>query len=162
MMYQTLNLTNYTIWAIIFFGLTMVFGFSIVIIDKSTGQHNEKDTTTKAGKATMTLIALTGLFAIATIIPMAMNVQANNENNKIATQNIMKKYDVEDVLWKDKATEVYSNGSKERDGSGELLVQLNTGEKQVYLYEVNPETSEPTLKDSPLRGTTPADSLLKN
>lgn len=162
MTYQALNLTNYTIWAIIFFGLTLIFGFSIVAIDQSTGQHNEKDTTTKTGKATIILMVLTALFAILAVIPMAMNVQARNENNKISVQNIMQKYDVKDVLWKDKTTEVYSDGSKEKDESGELLVELNTGEKQLYLYEVNPKTSEPTLKDSPTRGNTPADSLLKN
>lgn len=162
MTYQALNLTNYPVWAIVFFCITMVFGFSIVVIDRSTGQQNEKDPTTKEGKATMVLIALTMVFAVATVIPLVLGYQASNENNKIAAQNIMQKYDVKDVLWKDKATEVYSNGAKERDESGEILVELTNGEKQLYLYEVNPETSEPTLKDSPLHGTTPADSLLKN
>ena len=162
MNYQALDFNNYFLWSYLGMGATLVCLLALVCINVITGSYESANTKTKVGKTITAVLAVAAFSMLVSFIFMVVNISVSNNNDKVATQNIMQKYDVKDVLWKDKATGVRSKGIVDNKTTGELLVELNSGEKQVYLYEVNPETSEPTLKDSPIRGTTPADSLLKN
>lgn len=162
MNFAPLDFTDYQ--AIVFglFGVALLLGFILFGIDQATGVHNEGNNKTKAGKASIAIITLTVIACIGSMSVMIASFPVKNNNNSLATQNIMEKYDVREIHWNAKETEVRSNGSKEKDSTGEVLITLPNNEKQLFLYEVNKDTSEPTLKDSPLHGKTNADALLKS
>lgn len=118
-------------------------------------------------------IVFISLVAVALVGVLGGENHMNNvlkDNQAKAEQNIMKKYDVKDVEWdseQTKATPTLAEDSKGK-ASNELVLVADDGKAYLFRYDLNKETSEPTLKDMPIAGgSTPedavsADSLLKN
>lgn len=68
------------------------------------------------------------------------------DNRVKASENIVKKYDIQEVNWHDYRSSAYGDGSIKRSSAPNVLVKIN-GKEHVYRYEVNRDTSEPTLKN---------------
>lgn len=102
-----------------------------------------------------------GLFAA---IDAQHELEATEEHNiKVATSNLMAKYNVDEVDWE--AKETTANPISET-GKGEVVVEAKDGRDYIFKYKIDPKTSEPFLDDMPIRGgdapeqAVTADSLL--
>lgn len=97
------------------------------------------------------------------------NQEANavKHNKQAATENIMKKYDVKDVLWDNQQTKANPNLQPSWGNVGELVIEAHNGTKYLFNYELDTKTSEPTLTDRAIPGGSSerpevsAESLLK-
>jgi hypothetical protein len=83
-----------------------------------------------------------GIIASITVSNLSFDIDA--KNRAITEANLAKKYNIEDVLWKEWATQV-------EDTSGQRLiaVQDKSGDILSYRYSLDEVTSEPTLMNIP-------------
>lgn len=96
-------------------------------------------------------------------------IDANNEtdsrNMEIASQNLIKKYEVSKVYWHagESNTSISSTEAKYN-----VLVETDNNQQYIFRYRIDSQTNEPFLINMPVRGgdtpTAPvsADSLLRN
>lgn len=93
--------------------------------------------------------------------------KAIEHNKKAGAENIMEKYDIKAVLWSSPQTNAIPNLEPKWKTGREVVVEAKNGVKYIFLYELNKETSEPTLVDMAVPGgsndlpAVNADSLLK-
>lgn len=88
---------------------------------------------------------LLALSAVAVLSFTVMDLVVKYENKAKAATNILQKYNIQKVIWTDYRASPYGDGSAKRNEPNVLVLVNN--EEHVYRYEVNRETSEPTLKD---------------
>ena len=115
------------------------------------------------------VLLVVGFFSITTSfnINHGLNEERKaqkTQNEKLATENLLKKYNLQEVRWSSSDTSVLPTTA---NGDGDLLVKTSSGENYIFKYHVDEKTSEPFLEDMPLRGGTAptqaitAKSLLK-
>lgn len=163
MTYQSINFSPATqifcVIALVLCGTVFAL-FCYFNYDKKFAEVKDK---TKANKVFVVLfiITATGVLA-ATLTDFAIK----KDNRNKAAENIITKYNIEKVIWNDYRATAYGDGLAKRSEPNVLVVVNN--EQHVYRYEVNRETSEPTLKpvgEYSGRRTPPGpppESLLKN
>lgn len=106
-------------------------------------------------KIIVSAISVAVIFGFALTATNTMNnfnqsVHEYNENNKnTATENLMKKYNLQEVKWSSSDTSVSPTTSS---GDGDLLVKTSKGENYIFKYHVDEKNSEPFLEDMPIRG----------
>lgn len=162
MTYQPINFSFFPqlffIIAYAFCGGTFAL-FMYFLYDKKFTNVKNKDKINK--RFIITLILAAALVVAALITEIVIKAQ----NRDIATHNILAKYNIQKIIWNDYRSSAYGDGSVKRNDPT-LLVLVNN-EEHVYRYEVNHETSEPTLIDVSQHSgkqTTPgpkAETLLK-
>lgn len=170
MNFSPLDYTNYNALAFIFgFGLPVILMIAfMVFIEKQRNKKQFNDAIELklfgAGMIGLIVLALVGVFAGENHV---VNVLKDNQFK--ATQNIIQKYEVKDVRWDSQQTTASPVLAADKDGktNNEIVILAKNGKSYVFLYELNKETSEPTLKDMPISGgsniedSTDAESLLK-
>lgn len=139
MTFQPLDFTNYLgIFGIFFLLFPFAIAFSIVVAVMPTSRKKRIATYSSFLLITALLI-ITGM----------TNINIGNDNKEKATTNLAQKYEVKDVNWKSVDTTADPLGTVKE---GKVLLTANNGEKYVFQYEINPETSEPKLVDMPIQG----------
>lgn len=79
------------------------------------------------------------------------------QNEKLATENLLKKYNLQEVRWASSDTSVFPTTT---NGDGDLFVKTSSGENYIFKYHVDEKTSEPFLDDMPFRGgTAPTEAI---
>lgn len=93
------------------------------------------------------------------------NKDAYSRNMEIASQNLMKKYEVSNVYWNSGESNTSINSTEAKYN---VLVETDNSQQYIFRYRIDPQTNEPFLINMPVRGgdtpTAPvnADSLLRN
>lgn len=149
-------------FGLLFIGVVLCVAFAFYFAVEDT----RKVKTRIIGGLMCASLATGGIFGITTTIDSqkAKSAAVKEHNAKASVNNLMKKYDLQEVKWDSADT---TAGPKSTSGDGELLVRTNAGENYIFKYRVNTETSEPFLEDMPRQGgstpekTVTADSLLK-
>lgn len=151
MNFIALDFTDYTQANIIWSGGAILVGwiFTFVISELFQSKKKNKDKKPKRTETSI-MVALVvamflGLGASAIANTRAWDSYANNKD--IASENILKKYDVKEVLWKDPQTKASPSVEGEDKKNHELVVRTNNDKKYIFLYSVDKKTSEPTLDD---------------
>ena len=162
MTYQSINFSIFpqvlSVLAVVFCGGVFAL-FMYFLYDKRFANVKNKD---KINKAFIVLLIISAVILLVAIFTDGI---VKNDNRKKAAANIIAKYNIEKVILNDYRSGAYGDGSTKRNDPT-FLVLVN-GEEHVYRYEVNRETSEPTLKDVEQhsgRQTTPgplAETLVK-
>lgn len=151
MNFTALDFTNYDqamlIWAggAIFAG--WILAFIIFDLIQSKGKTKEE-----AANGTNIAFAIALAFGMVCGVGTGLLVNKQNwdsyaKNQEIGSENILKKYDVKEVLWQDSQTKVTPSIEKEWKKSRDLVVRTNDDKKYVFIYSVDKKTSEPTLGD---------------
>lgn len=159
MVFISLDFTPYrTMMGAVLFGGIILSVIVFVIALSLQGKTKVAD---YLGITSLVMIVLT---AVVGLTYSTLDHSANKANETKATQNIMQKYDVKDVNWKSFETNARADGETP---DGKILLSTNNGNEYIFKYEVDPKTSEPTLKNMPIQGGNTADkdasaeSLLK-
>ena len=156
MNFVALDYTDPTVWGFIAgIGIpTLLLFASFAVLESLRKKFRDKPITAKQegiylGTTFVVLIAISfGL--VASIMNHSNNVLA--ENQAKATQNIMQKYDVKKVDWNSSQT---TASPTLRAGSSsklknEIVVEANNGKTYLFTYNLNKDTSEPTLGNMPI------------
>lgn len=142
MTYQAINFSIFpqvfSILAIVFCGGVFAL-FMYFLYDKRFANVKNKD---KINKVFIVLLIISAAILLVAIITDGV---VKDSNRKKAAENILTKYNIEKVVLNDYRSSAYGDGATKRNDPT-LLVIIN-GEEHIYRYEVNRETSEPTLKD---------------
>lgn len=162
MTYDALNYTNYDLVGLAFctiipITLLIITVFVYKRIADKKGLTGEQDRTIDVFGAGIFAAIILGII-IGGIVG-AVGAGAQDSNEQLAKQNIMKKYDVKEVDWDSKQTRASATQNFKDEGN-ELVLTANNGKNYVFIYELNKETSEPTLKDMPIAGGTDSSDLL--
>lgn len=162
MTYQAINFSIFpqvfSVLAIVFCGGVFAL-FMYFLYDKKFANVKNKE---KINKVFIILLIISAVILLVAVINDGL-VKKNNREK--AAENILVKYNIQKVVLNDYRSGAYGDGSTKRN-EPTFLVIIN-GEEHVYRYEVNHETSEPTLKDinnPPGKQTAPgppADTLVK-
>ena len=156
MNFAALDYTDPSLWGfIIGLGIpTLLLFGSFILLESLRKKFRDKPITAKQegiylGTTFVVLIAV--CFGLVTAI---MNYSNNilAENQAKATQNIMQKYDVKKVDWSSSqttASPTLRSGSSSKP-KNEIVVEANNGKTYLFTYNINKETSEPTLGNMPI------------
>lgn len=93
------------------------------------------------------------------------NKDVDSRNMEIASQNLIKKYDVSKVYWHSGESNTSISSTEAKNN---VLVETANSQQYIFRYRIDPQTNEPFLVNMPVRGgdtpTAPvnADSLLRN
>ena len=151
MNFTALDFTNYNQASLIWAGGVAVGGWiiSFIIFDLIQSKGKTKEEASNGTNVAFIVALVFGMF-LGLGTGIAVNSQSWNsyaKNQEIGSENILKKYDVKEVLWQDSQTKVTPNIEKERKKNRELVVRTNDDKKYIFLYSVDKKTSEPTLED---------------
>lgn len=142
MTYQAINFSTFpqvvSILAIVFCGGVFAL-FMYFLYDKKFVNVKNKEI---INKIFIVLLIISAVILLAAIITDGL---VKKDNREKAAENIIAKYNIEKVILNDYRSSAYGDGTTKRN-EPTFLVIIN-GEEHVYRYEVNRETSEPTLKD---------------
>lgn len=151
MNFTALDFTNYDQAMLIWAGGAVFVGWilSFIIFDLIQSKGKTKE---EASQGTNTAFAIALAFGMVCGVGTGIAVNKQNwdsyaKNQVIGSENIMKKYDVKEVLWQDSQTKVTPSIEKEWKKNRELVVRTNDDKKYIFLYSVDKKTSEPTLED---------------
>lgn len=166
MNFAALDYTDPTLWGFVAgIGIpALLLIISFVVLESLRKNFKGKPITAKQegiylGTTFAVLIAIS--FGLVTLI---MN-HSNNilaENQVKATQNIMQKYDVKKVDWNSSQTTAnptLRSGSSSKP-KNEIVVEANNGKAYLLTYNLNKETSEPTLGNMPISAGTSQNDML--
>lgn len=172
MNFAPLDFNNYGLLAFFFcFGLPIfLLGFSALTIHFVKVRKEKQGKDFSGDHYIVFVFAAAVVFAVGAAITFkVISFTSMGSNEKLATQNIMQKYDVKSIDWHGMQTTAAPVLDFDENHKGnELVVQANNGKNYVFIYEINHETSEPTLKDMPTPGGSnesvalSANDLLKN
>lgn len=156
MNFVALDYTDPTIWGFVAgMGIpTLLLIASFVVLESLRKKFRNKPLTGKQEG-----IYLGAIFAILVAISFGLVASIMNHSNNIlaenqakATQNIMQKYDVKKVDWNSSQTTsspTLHSGSSSKP-KNEIVVEANNGKTYLFTYNLNKETSEPTLGNMPI------------
>ena len=152
MNFTALDFTDYDQAMLIWAGGAALGGWilSFIILDIIQGAGKTKE---ESSNGTNTAFAVALAFGMVCAIGTGLIVNKQNwdsyaKNQVIGSENILKKYDVKEVLWQDPQTHVSPSIAKEWKKNRELVVRTNDDKKYIFLYSVDKKTSEPTLDDT--------------
>lgn len=162
MNYEALNYTNYDLVGLAFcttipISLLILAVFLYKRSADKKGLTGEQDRTIDVFGGGVFVAIILGAIIGGIVGSVAEGAQDSNE--KVAAQNIMKKYDVKEVDWDSQQTRASATQSFKDEGN-ELVLTANNGKNYVFIYDLNKETSEPTLKDMPIAGGTDSGNIL--
>ena len=168
MTFQALDFTNYSqsmmIGAVVVSLVVWILSFAILNLSQSKDK-----TDAEANIALVVALGFGIMCGLGTaVIVNSQGWDAYGKNQVVASENIMKKYDVKEVLWQDPQTKAIPSIGKESKQNRELVIKTNDDKKYVFIYSADQKTSEPTLEDTASQsGDTSenrvsASSLLKN
>lgn len=131
MVFAALDFTDYTLWM----NLIIIGTITSLIISHFVGSFTGNGSTAFFG-----IIIILAAWGLISINNQAQTTYAENETK--AKANIMQKYDLANISWYSNKTPTRTEDSSAKS---EVLVITKDGKQYDLYYEVNEETSEPTL-----------------
>lgn len=156
MTFVALDYTDPTLWGFIAgMGIpTMLLIVSFIVLESLRKKFRNKPLTGKQEGiylgATFAVLVAISFGLVSLIMNHSNNVLA--ENQVKATQNLMQKYDIKKVDWNSSQTTAnptLRSGSSSKP-KNEIVVEANNGKSYLFTYNINKETSEPTLGNMPI------------
>lgn len=154
MNYRLFEASNNSLGLSIFAILLTAIVISAVVFSLAyKGRHGDK--------LVLGTIALLVAAVVGSIFLSAQH-QANGNrtdllNKQIATENILAKYDLKEVLWDVKDTTAEPMDTK---GDNNIIVKTQNDVEYVFKYRADIQTGEPFLKDMPIPGgSAPKDAV---
>lgn len=133
MTFGALDFTDYSLWM----NLIIIGTVAALIINYFIGTFTGNASTTLFG-----IVIILAAWGLITVNNTAETAYAENATK--AKANIMAKYDLANISWYSNKTPTRTSESNTSIRS-EILVITKDGKQYDLIYEVNNETSEPTL-----------------